>query len=510
MHVAPGSPGDLLRGHTGEMFIVAVTESVSEAEMVAVTIFIGLRLRDAKGGMFSALHGDSLEVHPDDIDAFAKVKDEDLPTRAHLKVLRSIPEDDIKRAVAGLVGEPSVPKDWGGERSDLFTSRVTIGGKRVSTAFLFKGPGGGFEPMTSRHLGRNGDQVDRLFTEPADLLVIQHCHEVRASVRGMMRAYANQLGNPRRYCIIDGYDTVKILRAYGLCGQVQVQKRERRYPAEPEFEEPPDIEYVGHAHGVLDFDRHERSLPLEHRVSEVDEHVPTLRVTEQGLEDAVHPRADSGRFGGQASPDPTAGRPWRLDASQGRYRQGVRAMSFGLLRELPHPMPPWIEGPQDLLGHPARSPRPRIHPRPDVLRPRQDRPALDPPDLVPPLSLAAVQVDRPRRDLQLIPQEGGADVVDDVAAHDEHAAQPLVGGQVEPDIQAVEDDARVDPLDEGDVAGAPLHVDVGVHDGAVLDEGPRDLLPAHVHPYFIRRYLMRCGWSASLPRRLWRSASYSW
>lgn len=242
-HVAPGSPGDLLRGHTGELFIVAVTESVSDAEVVAVPIFIGLRLRDAQGGMFSALHGDSLEVHPDDIEAFARIKDEDIPSRAQLKVLRSIPEEDIKRALAGLVGEPSVPKDWGGERSDLFSSRVTVGGRRLSTAFLFKGPGGGFEPMTFRHLGKNGDQVDRLFTEPADLLVLQHCHEVRAAVRGMMRAYANQLGNPRRYCIIDGYDTVKILRAYALCGQSHVPRRERRpvdYADEPELEDAVD------------------------------------------------------------------------------------------------------------------------------------------------------------------------------------------------------------------------------------------------------------------------------
>lgn len=193
--------------------------------------------------MFNALRGDSLEVHPDDIDAFANIKEEDSPSRAQLKVLRAIPEDDIKRAVAGLVGEPAVPKDWGGERSDLFTSRVSVDGRRLSTAFLFKGPGGGFEPMTFRHLGKNGDQVDRLFTEPADLLVLQHCHEVRASVRGMMRAYANQLGNPRRYCIIDGYDTVKILRAYGLCGQVHVPKRERPargYSDEPDFDEQPE------------------------------------------------------------------------------------------------------------------------------------------------------------------------------------------------------------------------------------------------------------------------------
>jgi integrase len=35
-----------------------------------------------------------------------------------------VPEDTVKRAFAWLIGESYVPKDWGGERSDLYTSRV--------------------------------------------------------------------------------------------------------------------------------------------------------------------------------------------------------------------------------------------------------------------------------------------------------------------------------------------------------------------------------------------------
>ena len=65
---------------------------------------------------------------------------------------------------------------------------------------------------------KNGDQIGRLFDEPADLLVLQHCHEVTSAVRKQMRAYAQQMGNPRRFCIIDGYDTVRMLRAYNKCG----------------------------------------------------------------------------------------------------------------------------------------------------------------------------------------------------------------------------------------------------------------------------------------------------
>jgi hypothetical protein len=29
-----------------------------------------------------------------------------------------------------------------------------------------------------------------------------------------MRAYAQQISNPRLFCLIDGYDTLRILRAY--------------------------------------------------------------------------------------------------------------------------------------------------------------------------------------------------------------------------------------------------------------------------------------------------------
>jgi hypothetical protein len=92
-----------------------------------------------------------------------------------------------------------------------------LDGKRISTAFLFKGPAK-FHPMIPADLGKNGDQIGRLFSEPADLLILQHCHEVTPAVRKQMRAYAQQMGNPRRFCILDGYDTLRILKAYGKCG----------------------------------------------------------------------------------------------------------------------------------------------------------------------------------------------------------------------------------------------------------------------------------------------------
>lgn len=162
-----------------------------------------------------------LECHPRSVSEFAKIKDLKFNRSiASLKVLKNISESDVKKAFAEIIGEPTIPKDWGGEQSDLFSSRLTLNEKPISAAFLFKGPAS-FKPMTLAQLGKNGDQINRLFMEPADLLIIQHCHEITPPVRMMMRAFANQSGNLRQYCIIDGHDTLSILRAYDKCGFTQ-------------------------------------------------------------------------------------------------------------------------------------------------------------------------------------------------------------------------------------------------------------------------------------------------
>lgn len=153
---------------------------------------------------YSGAWHNHLEVHVDQIDSFANVSQfNQRLSKTALSPLREVSESDVKQAFAEIINEPVVPNDWGGESSDLFSSRVVLGGKRVSTAFLLKGPAK-FHVMTPADLGKNGDQIGRLFNEPADLLVLQHCHEVTPAVRKQMRAYAQQMGNPRQFCVIDG------------------------------------------------------------------------------------------------------------------------------------------------------------------------------------------------------------------------------------------------------------------------------------------------------------------
>lgn len=157
------------------------------------------------------------EVHIDAIGAFELVKKEPRPKEVDLQTLATVPEAQVKRVFASLLGEQRVAKDWGGEQSDMYSAHVVVNGCRLSAAFLFKGPSKR-GPMTMVHLGKNGDQILRLSKEPAEFLVVQHCHEIAPAVRELMRLIASQVGRQRHYCIIDGYDTIRLLRAYGKCG----------------------------------------------------------------------------------------------------------------------------------------------------------------------------------------------------------------------------------------------------------------------------------------------------
>lgn len=82
-------------------------------------------------------------------------------TSEDLEVLRLVPEASVKHLLANLIGEDVIPKDWGGEQCDLWTTRLLIDGRAHSAAFLLKGPAQ-FRPMSIASLGRQGDQLDRL------------------------------------------------------------------------------------------------------------------------------------------------------------------------------------------------------------------------------------------------------------------------------------------------------------------------------------------------------------
>ena len=208
-----------LGGHT-KLFCFCYVESLSDGEIVGSPYLIGdihtgLEL-ETPGSWDGHKYG---EVHVARIDQFDKIAEVFQSERKapDLKLLEKIAEADVKGAIAEIIHENNPPKDWGGETSDLFSTNLSIERKFLPSAFLFKGPAR-FSEMKMTHLGKNGDQIMRLFTEPADLLILQHCHKVSNPVRSTMRAFASRIHDLRYFSIIDGYDTVRLLQAYQKCG----------------------------------------------------------------------------------------------------------------------------------------------------------------------------------------------------------------------------------------------------------------------------------------------------
>ncbi|MDX6501376.1 MAG: hypothetical protein QOG23_4636 [Blastocatellia bacterium] len=150
------------------------------------------------------------------IDQFKNIDFMWTPSSQQFQRLKSISERTVKEVFCSLLSEFEPPNDWGGEECDIFTSNLSIDGERHTAAFLLKGPAR-FHEMTLADCGKNGDQIYRLYNTGADICVLQHCHRVSPAVRKTMEAFAlSQYSQNRRYAIIDGYDTARILRHLGM------------------------------------------------------------------------------------------------------------------------------------------------------------------------------------------------------------------------------------------------------------------------------------------------------
>jgi len=156
-------------------------------------------------------HGyEFFEVFIEDVDEFQAVEEVEAP-RA-FEVMRDVSEAAFKTCLGEILGDKTTA-DWGGEMSDHYAAHVHLKGRPTTAAFLLKGPAR-FAPMGLNHLGKNNDQIYRLAQEPAQLLVVQHAHEITSPVRATLRAFAVQPGAARRYCLMDGRDSLRLLIAY--------------------------------------------------------------------------------------------------------------------------------------------------------------------------------------------------------------------------------------------------------------------------------------------------------
>lgn len=170
-----------------------------------------------KSMQFSSFYEASLKISIDDIDSFNKVKN--VPTGEIVNLFPlNFSEDNIQNWFEEIIGEPEHKKDWGGEINDLFTTQLLLNNSRKNTAILLKGPGISTKTLDISHCGKKGDQIQRLFKSPAELFIIQFVGLISENVIEEAKSKTLLLrheGVNAQFCIIDGYDTARILKAYG-------------------------------------------------------------------------------------------------------------------------------------------------------------------------------------------------------------------------------------------------------------------------------------------------------
>ena len=156
------------------------------------------------------------EILPEDIDQFSNMRDVEVGSADEwMAAMRDVPEAVVKKAIATLLSEP-IKKDWGGESDDHFSANISVQGRRRTAAFLLKGPSK-FRQLTLDMCGRRADQIHRMVDSDADVCVVQHAHLIGATVRRTLRTETVRPGGSRRkYCLIDGQATYRILKAYSL------------------------------------------------------------------------------------------------------------------------------------------------------------------------------------------------------------------------------------------------------------------------------------------------------
>lgn len=156
---------------------------------------------------------DTKQITIDDVDSFKKVRE----IKNDGFIPRTVSEQQFKTGVQAIIGEKGKFQDWGGERNDLLTTRLIIGGKRKPTAFAFKGPGKK-GPLVPGKMGKNGDQIQRLFESTAEVFLIQYGEEIRENVMDQMdkMAYVKSAmtGKKILFGVIDGADSNRLFEAY--------------------------------------------------------------------------------------------------------------------------------------------------------------------------------------------------------------------------------------------------------------------------------------------------------
>lgn len=150
----------------------------------------------------------------DGIGSFSRVKsisNESLPD------VQKMSERTINKGICQII-ETKEKKDWAGERNDIFSTNLQIKGKRIIAAFALKSARSVGGILTPKRMGKNGDQISRLFNGTAQIHLVVHNGVVHESIYDSMEAHAIQksieTSNKIYYCIIDGKDFSRLVAAY--------------------------------------------------------------------------------------------------------------------------------------------------------------------------------------------------------------------------------------------------------------------------------------------------------
>jgi hypothetical protein len=150
----------------------------------------------------------------DEVDQFSKVRQvKSVPSE--LSPAR-LSESQVKAGLLKLLKETIDPKDWGGERNDIFTTRLRIHGRSLRGAFALKGPAK-TGPLVPGMMGTNGDQIQRLFDSPADAFFVQYEGEIKETVIKLMEDLAKAkalFGREVFFGVIDLDGTYRLRLAY--------------------------------------------------------------------------------------------------------------------------------------------------------------------------------------------------------------------------------------------------------------------------------------------------------
>jgi len=157
---------------------------------------------------------EGLECRPFDLDGFAAgARVAPVDELVWREALGRHPPQIVDETLVGLLNPapaPATRDDW----VDITFAETTLAGKPVGIAMLrLDHPAN--ETLDAGILFEAGNALARLAQTPADVLVVQHAGALADDVRPALRKAATSAEAPRRYCLIDGGDTYRILKAAG-------------------------------------------------------------------------------------------------------------------------------------------------------------------------------------------------------------------------------------------------------------------------------------------------------